>query len=139
MASPSPSLTQASTIPTRSATSWTWFTGLEVVITAKRVDLLLRALDQDEAAQPRALRPEDGRVEALDPPVLRKAVKVSRRRLLQEVERVRFASTGGNPPSDPEAGFSHGFPLTLRPNDASVIRVTALWDVRFGRRTEVWR
>jgi hypothetical protein len=77
----------------------------------KRVDLLLRALDHDEAAQLRALRSEDGRVETFDPPTLRKSVEVSRGRLLEEVEGVRFASTRGNSPSDPETSFSHGFLL----------------------------
>ena len=59
--------------------------GLKIVTPAKRIDLLLRALDEDESTELRALRLEDRGIESLDPSVLRQAVEVGRR-LLQEIE-----------------------------------------------------
>src|SRR6478735_2009929 len=50
---------------------------LEFVVMAQRVDLLLRALNQYEAAQFRGLRLEDSNVEALDLPAVCKALEVA--------------------------------------------------------------
>ena len=44
---------------------------LKVGVVPQRVDLRLRALDENEAAKLGALRFEDGRVETLDPPAWR--------------------------------------------------------------------
>ncbi len=45
------------------------------VMLAQIVDLLLRALDEDESTQLHALRLEDRGIESLDPPVAREAVE----------------------------------------------------------------
>jgi hypothetical protein len=62
---------------------------LEVVVSAQRVDLLLRALNQDEAAQLRGLRLEDGDVETLDLPILCEALEGPG--LIEQVERLSLA------------------------------------------------
>ena len=68
---------------------------LEINVMTQIIDLLLRALDEDESTQLRALRLEDRGIESLDPSVAREAVEVSGRRLLQEVESLRFTSPRG--------------------------------------------
>jgi hypothetical protein len=81
---------------------------LEVVVAPERVDLLLGALDEDEAAQLHRLWFEDGGVEALDSAVFEQVREVARRRLLEQIERLRLASVGRQSPSNPQSGFSHG-------------------------------
>jgi hypothetical protein len=63
---------------------------------AQRVDLLLRALNQDEAAQLRGLRFEDGDVETLDLPILREARELAPC-LVEQVEGLSFAPVCRNP------------------------------------------
>src|ERR1700752_4196703 len=62
---------------------------LEVVIMAQRADLALRTLNQDEAAQLRGLRLEDGDVKTLDLAVLGKALEIAPC-LCQQVEGLSF-------------------------------------------------
>src|SRR6476619_7773775 len=62
---------------------------LEVVVMAQRLDLLLRALNQEEAAELRALRLEDRCVETLDLAILGKALEVAPC-LVEQVERLSF-------------------------------------------------
>ena len=100
-----------------------WFS---VVVVAQRVDLLLCALNQDEAAQFRGLRLQDDDVETPDPPVLREALEIAPC-LVEQVEGLFFPPLRRKAPRNPESGFGHGFyvyqtplPLTIDSRDRIV-------------------
>src|SRR4029077_20542523 len=70
---------------------------LEVVVPAQRVDPLLRALYQDETAQLRGLRLEDGDVQPFDLPFSCEALEVAPC-LVEQVEGLFFAPLRRQPP-----------------------------------------
>src|SRR3954468_12472786 len=86
---------------------------LEVAVVPQRVDLLPRALNQEEAAQFCGLRPENDDVKPLYQPVLGEAFEVPPR-LGEQVEGLFFAPLRRKTPSEPEPGFGHGHDPKLR-------------------------
>src|SRR5262249_24827062 len=99
---------------------------LEVVVVAQRVDLLVCALNQDEAAQFRGLRLKDDDVETVDPPVLRETLEIAPC-LVEQVEGLFFPTLRRTPPPNPDSRFRHvlfvyhtPFPLNTASRDRIV-------------------
>jgi hypothetical protein len=76
---------------------------------AQRVDLVLRARNQDEPARFRGLRFQDGDVETLDLPIFLEAPEVAPC-LVEQVEGLSFTPLRRQAPRDPKPGCAMALP-----------------------------